>query len=146
MCPYVEIPRQFSLTIARWLTHVYDADQPIGISTTPRDVTPVVGTIATPQTFLSAAEIGSLVDDYLAGATVAELAAKYKVHRATVSKHLTRQGVIRRTLRLHCAVAQGGLPATGSDMAFQSFAIVIAAMLTAGSALLAANRVVQRRR
>ena len=43
------------------------------------------------------------------------------------------------------AVAQGGLPATGSDMAFQSFAIVIAAMLTAGSALLAANRVVQRR-
>lgn len=44
------------------------------------------------------------------------------------------------------AVAQGGLPATGSDMAFQSFAIVIAAMLTAGSALLAANRVVQRRR
>ncbi len=31
-------------------------------------------------------------------------------------------------------------------MAFQSFAIVIAAMLTAGSALLAANRVVQRRR
>jgi len=39
LCPYVEIPRQFSLTIARWLTHVYDADQPIGISTTPRDVT-----------------------------------------------------------------------------------------------------------
>src|SRR5699024_4854978 len=28
LCPYVEIPRQFSLTIARWLTHVYDADNP----------------------------------------------------------------------------------------------------------------------
>lgn len=39
MCPYVEIPRQFSLTIARWLTHVYDADNPIEISTTPGDVT-----------------------------------------------------------------------------------------------------------
>src|SRR5690606_14988555 len=39
LCPYVEIPRQFSLTIARWLTHVYDADNPIGISTTPGDVT-----------------------------------------------------------------------------------------------------------
>lgn len=132
--------------VKRWKRGVYRSSQRGGEGPI-RDVWgPVVGTIATPQTFLSAAEIGSLVDDYLAGATVAELAAKYKVHRATVSKHLTRQGVIRRTLRLHCAVAQGGLPATGSDMAFQSFAIVIAAMLTAGSALLAANRVVQRRR
>lgn len=39
MCPYVEIPRQFSLTIARWLTNVYDAGNPIGISTTTGDVT-----------------------------------------------------------------------------------------------------------
>ncbi|WP_308465064.1 hypothetical protein [Rathayibacter soli] len=30
---------RYSLTIARWLTHVYDADNPIRISTTPRDVT-----------------------------------------------------------------------------------------------------------
>ena len=39
LCPYVEIPRQFSLTIARWLTHVYDADNPAESSTTPGDVT-----------------------------------------------------------------------------------------------------------
>ena len=30
---------RFSLTIARWLTHVYDADKPVRISTTPGDVT-----------------------------------------------------------------------------------------------------------
>ncbi|MEQ6898279.1 helix-turn-helix domain-containing protein [Microbacterium sp. KR10-403] len=57
--------------------------------------------IATPQTFLSAAEIDGLVDDYLAGGTVAELAARYKVHRSTVSKHLTGNGVARRSAGLH---------------------------------------------
>lgn len=67
-----------------------------------RDVRgPVVGTIATPQTFLTSAEVNGLLSDYLTGATVAELAARYKVHRATVSKHLTRQGVVRRTPGLH---------------------------------------------
>ena len=31
---------RFSLTIARWLTNVYDADDPAGKSTTLGDVTP----------------------------------------------------------------------------------------------------------
>ena len=67
-----------------------------------RDVRgPVVGTIATPQTFLSDAEIDGLVGVYLTGATVAELATKYKVHRARVSKHLTHEGVARRLPGLH---------------------------------------------
>lgn len=93
-------PAQNSL-VKRWKRGAYrssqrDTEAPI------RDLRgPVVGTIATPQTFLSAAEIDGLVDDYLAGATVAELAAKYTVHRATVSKHLTREGVTRRTPGLH---------------------------------------------
>lgn len=30
---------RYSLTIARWLTHVYDENDPARISTTPRDVT-----------------------------------------------------------------------------------------------------------
>jgi hypothetical protein len=34
-----EIPRQFSLTIARWLTHVHDAGDPIGNPTTTGDAT-----------------------------------------------------------------------------------------------------------
>ena len=37
-----------------------------------------------------------LVNDYLAGFSVGYLARKYGVHRATVSKHLTRQEVVRR--------------------------------------------------
>ncbi|MFT0848224.1 helix-turn-helix domain-containing protein [Actinomycetaceae bacterium L2_0104] len=37
-----------------------------------------------------------LVEDYLAGATVNELADAYDIHRATVSAHLTRRGVTRR--------------------------------------------------
>ncbi|WP_344257205.1 hypothetical protein, partial [Agromyces humatus] len=32
-------PRQFSLTIARWLTNVYDEGDPAGNPTTPGDVT-----------------------------------------------------------------------------------------------------------
>ena len=36
-----------------------------------------------------------LVDDYLAGFSVGLLAQKYGVHRATVSKHLTRRGIDR---------------------------------------------------
>ncbi len=46
--------------------------------------------------FLTASEVDRLVDDYLDGATVNELADRYGVHRATVSAHLTRRGVTRR--------------------------------------------------
>jgi hypothetical protein len=37
-----------------------------------------------------------LVDGYLAGATVYELAARFGIHRVTVSAHLHRQGVTVR--------------------------------------------------
>lgn len=48
------------------------------------------------QTFLTASEVDRLVDDYRSGASVNELAERYGVHRATVSAHLTRRGVVRR--------------------------------------------------
>lgn len=57
---------------------------------------PVVREIAIPQTFLKEAEVDRLVDDYLAGFTVRALALKYEIHRGTVSKHLTKRGVVRR--------------------------------------------------
>ena len=38
MCPYVSNFERFSLTIARWLTHVYDEDNPAESSTNPGDV------------------------------------------------------------------------------------------------------------
>ncbi len=52
--------------------------------------------IETAQTFLTASEIDSLVGDYLAGATVQELAQKYGIHRATVFAHLRRRNTPRR--------------------------------------------------
>ncbi|MEE8870157.1 MAG: hypothetical protein SOH99_09375 [Acidipropionibacterium acidipropionici] len=57
---------------------------------------PVVRTVETVQTFLTAAEIDHLVADYEAGAGVQELAEKYGIHRATVFAHLRRREVMRR--------------------------------------------------
>ena len=48
------------------------------------------------QTFSPSPEVDRLVDDYLDGATVNELADRYGVHRAAVSTHLTRRPVGRR--------------------------------------------------
>lgn len=45
---------------------------------------------------LPAEHVGALVAGYLAGATVYELAAEFKIHRSTVSEHLKRQGIDMR--------------------------------------------------
>jgi hypothetical protein len=45
---------------------------------------------------LSDGQVAALVDGYLAGATVYELAARFDIHRVTVSAHLHRQGVTVR--------------------------------------------------
>ncbi len=47
-------------------------------------------------TRLSERQIAALVDGYLAGATVYELAVRFGIHRVTVSAHLHRQGVTMR--------------------------------------------------
>lgn len=53
------------------------------------------------------AQVNQLVDVYLGGATVTELAVTYGVHRATVSRHLTDNGVVRRSAGLHgCEAAE----------------------------------------
>ncbi|HSX03048.1 MAG TPA: hypothetical protein VLI05_07130 [Candidatus Saccharimonadia bacterium] len=39
------------------------------------------------------ADVDELVEDYRAGATVYELAARFSISRATVGQHLRRQGV-----------------------------------------------------
>lgn len=88
--------------IKRWKRGVYRTSQRRGSEAPISDVRgPVVGTIATVQTFLTPAQVDQLVDDYLGGATVAKLALKYEVHRATVSRHLTDNGVARRSAGLH---------------------------------------------
>jgi hypothetical protein len=40
--------------------------------------------------------VAALVEQYQAGATVYELAERFKIHRVTVSEHLHRQGVRMR--------------------------------------------------
>lgn len=53
---------------------------------------PVPGT-RQPQKRLDAASVDALVDGYLVGQTVYELAAEFGVERRTVSAHLHRRGV-----------------------------------------------------
>ena len=73
-------------------------------------------------TRLSASQVGALVDAYQAGQTVYQLAARFDIHRATVSAHLPRQGIplrrqgldsegVAHAVRLHedgCSVARIG--------------------------------------
>jgi DNA-directed RNA polymerase specialized sigma24 family protein len=49
---------------------------------------------------LSDADVEALVEAYRAGATVYELATRFKIHRTTVSQHLHRQGVTLRRVGL----------------------------------------------
>lgn len=65
--------------------------------TAPKDDRgPVVRTVETAQTFLTAAEVDALVGDYLAGMSVKALAERYGIHRATVFAHLRRRNVPSR--------------------------------------------------
>jgi DNA-binding CsgD family transcriptional regulator len=45
---------------------------------------------------LSSRQVAELIDSYQAGQTVYELAARFKIHRATVSAHLHRNGISMR--------------------------------------------------
>ena len=50
---------------------------------------------------LSEDEVTELVISYQAGATVYDLATRFKIHRTTVSQHLHRRGAAMRGLSLH---------------------------------------------
>lgn len=60
----------------------------------------MVREVETVQTFLTAVEVDRLVADYQAGAGVLELANRYGIHRATVTAHLRRRDVLRRSTGL----------------------------------------------
>ena len=70
----------------------------------PRSVAsgPVPGTRQA-QKRLDAASVNALVDGYLAGQTVYELAAEFGIERRTVSAHLHRRGVPMRRRGLSLA-------------------------------------------
>jgi lambda repressor-like predicted transcriptional regulator len=58
---------------------------------------------------LSAADVEALVEDYRSGATVYELAARFGIHRVTVSQHLHRRGVSMRRQGLTGLQADGAV-------------------------------------
>lgn len=82
--------------VTRWKRGVYRVSQRSETAPSEDSRGTVVRRIEHLQTFLTAAEVDRLVDDYLDGTTVNELADSYGVHRATVSAHLTRRRVGRR--------------------------------------------------
>jgi DNA-binding NarL/FixJ family response regulator len=51
-------------------------------------------------TRLSSGQVAELINGYHSGQTVYELAARFKIHRATVSAHLHRHGITLRRLGL----------------------------------------------
>ncbi len=106
-------PRTKTL-VTRWKRGVYRVSQ--RLENTPiQDVRGAcVRRIGKPQTFLTTAEVDRLVDDYLAGLSVGYLAQKYGVHRATVSKHLTRNHVVlERSRRVRPRFFSRSLPIAG---------------------------------
>lgn len=78
--------------------------------------------IGKPQTFLTPSEVDRLVDDYLAGFSVGHLAQKYGVHRATVSKHLTRNNVVRRQHGLSTDEAAEAVKLHGGGISMRAIA------------------------
>ena len=77
--------------VTRWKRGVYRVAQRPETALMEDSRGTVVRRIEHLQTFLTASGIDRLVGDYLTGATVAQLAEQYGVHRATVSAHMTRR-------------------------------------------------------
>ena len=108
--------------ISRWKRGVYRVSQRVH-SAPIQDVRgPCVRRIGKPQTFLTPAEVDRLVDDYLAGLSVGYLAQKYGVHRATVSKHLTRNNVVRRQYGLTAEEAAEAVKMHGGGISMRAIA------------------------
>ena len=53
----------------------------------------MVRSLETAQTLLRPEQVDELVVQYRAGATLVELASRFRVHRRTVAAHLTRRAV-----------------------------------------------------
>jgi AraC-like DNA-binding protein len=73
-----------------WTKRLHQLPEP-----TPSDQAFTVRPRATVAT-LSTTEIAELVDSYRSGATVKDLAARFGVHRTTVTQHLRRDGTTTR--------------------------------------------------
>ncbi len=113
--------------ISRWKRGVYRVSQ--RVENTPiQDVRGAcIMRIGKPQTFLTPSEVDRLVDDYLTGLSVGYLAQKYGVHRATVSKHLTRNNVVRRQHGLTIEDAAEAVKLHGGGISIRAIARTLGA-------------------
>ena len=93
---FSNIPQRTRTLVNRWNRGVYRGQHRGAKAPVSDSRGPLVRRIETVQTLLTASEIDSLVGDYLAGATVQELAEKYGIHRATVFAHLRHRNTPRR--------------------------------------------------
>lgn len=93
---FANLTPRLKTLVTRWKRGVYRGSQRPETAPMEDSRGTVVRRIEHLQTFLTASEVDRLVDDYLGGTTVNELADRYGVHRATVSAHLTRRGAQRR--------------------------------------------------
>ena len=93
---FSNIPHRTKTLVNRWDRGVYRSQHRGSKAPVSDSRGPLVRRIETAQTFLTASEIARLVGDYLAGATVQELAENYGIHRATVFAHLRRRNTPRR--------------------------------------------------
>ncbi len=82
--------------VTRMNRGVYEVSRRPPLSAPRDDRGPVVRTVETAQTFLTAAEVDALIGDYLGGMGVKQLAERYGIHRATVFSHLRRRNVPSR--------------------------------------------------
>ena len=93
---YGSIPRRTKALVSWCYRGLYEYAKRASVHPVKDSRGPLDRRIETAKAFLTASEVDRLVDDYLDGTTVNELADRYGVHRATVSAHLARRRVGRR--------------------------------------------------
>lgn len=108
--------------ISRWKRGVYRVPQRVHSAPIQNALGPCIRRIGKPQTLLTPAEVERLVNDYLIGLSVGYLAQKYRVHRATVSKHLTRNNVVRRQSGLTIEEAAEAVKMHGGGISMRAIA------------------------
>ncbi len=88
--------------MGRYSNHADQGERIRGLveSTTQAAAVPKIRTVRRTARRLGIEEVSALVEAYRAGATVYDLARRFRIHRSTVSIVLERNGVSRRSVLL----------------------------------------------
>ncbi|WP_245725862.1 hypothetical protein [Propionibacterium cyclohexanicum] len=123
----MNFPRKAQTLVTRWNRGVFRDARRAAAPRIEDSRGPVVRTIETVQTLLTACEIDRLVGDYLSGTRIDQLAGRYGVHRATVFAHLRRRNVPRRPVGLDEAEAADAVRLYRTGMSIRAVARQIGA-------------------